>query len=154
MRNTPEAAHYRQAVVNKMLQCAGETVGSNSGAGGAVGVNDSVEGLSCGVAGLVVRDSTLTAPPGASPAAGAPSPPARGATTAPGPAAVAAGPAPAARAASGGAERPAQRASGAGRKAQAVKEQAAKAVLFRKLRTTRELENGVEGSTKDSVDAY
>jgi len=130
MRNTLEAAHYRQAVANKMLLCAGVTVGSNSGAKGAVGVKHSAKGLSCDMAGLIVRDSTLTAPPGASPAARAPSPPARGAPMALGPAAVAVGSAPAARAASCGAERPAQRASGAGRKAQAVEDQAANALLF------------------------
>jgi len=95
-----------------------------------VGVKYSAEGLSCGMAGLIVRESTLTAPPGASPAARAPSSPARGAPMALGPAAVAVGSAPAARAASCGAERPAQRASGAGRKAQAVEDQAANALLF------------------------
>jgi len=77
MRNTLEAARYRQAVVNKMLQSAGLSVGSTSGAGGAAGVDESVDGLMGGVAGLGVRDSSLTAPPGASPAAGAPAPPAR-----------------------------------------------------------------------------
>lgn len=134
MRNPPGAARYRQSVVHKMLQCAGVMMGSSSGAEGAVSVNDSVDGLIGFVAGLSVCYSTLTAPTGASLAAGAPPPPERGAPAVPGPAVVAAGSASAARAASFGAERPAQRASGAGRKSQAVKEQAAKAVQFRKLR--------------------
>ena len=153
MRNTPEAARYRQAVVNKMLQSAGVSVGSTSSAGGAAGVDESVDGLNGGVAGLGVRDSSLTTPPDASPAAGAPAPPARGAPAAPGTAAAAAVSAPAARAVTGAAERPGQRASVAGRKAQASKEQAAKEVLVRKLRTTHDLDDSDEGSTTDSTEA-
>jgi len=41
----------------------------------------------------------------------------------------------------------------AGRKAQASKEQAAKAVLVGKLRTTRDLDESDEGSTTDSTAA-
>jgi len=41
----------------------------------------------------------------------------------------------------------------AGRKAQAIQEQAAKAVLVRKLRTTRDLDGSDEGSTTDSTEA-
>jgi len=116
-------------------------------------VDEYVDGLIGGVAGLGVRDSSLTAPPGASPAAGAPAPPARGAPAAPGTAAAAAVSTPAARAATGPAERPGQRASVAGRKAKASKEQTAKGVLVRKLRTTRDLDDSDEGSTTDSTEA-
>jgi len=153
MRNTPEAARYRQAVVNKMLRSAGVSVGSTSGAGRAAGVDESVDGLNGGVADLCVRDSSLTAPPDASPAAGAPATPARGAPAAPGTAAAAAVSAPAARAATGAAERPGQRASVTGLKTQTSKEQAAKAVLVRKLWTTRDLDDSNEGSTTDSTKA-
>jgi len=106
MQKKPEAARYRQDVVNKMLQSAGVSMGLTSGAGGAAGVEESVNGLNGGVAGLGVRDSSLTAPPDVSPAAGAPAPPARRAPAAPGTAAAAAVSAPAARAATGTAERP------------------------------------------------
>jgi len=153
MRNTPEAARYRKAIVNKMLQSAGSSLGSTSGAGGASGVDVSVDGLNGGVVGPGDRDSSLTAPPGASPAAEALAPPARGAPAAPGTAAAAAVSAPASRAATGPAKRSVQRASVAGRKAQASEEQAAKAVLLRKLRTTRDLDDRDEGSTTDSTEA-
>jgi len=106
MRNAPEAACYRQAVVNKMLQCAGLTAGSTSDAGGAAGLKNSVDGLNSGMAGLVVRDATLTVPRAASPAAGAPAPPGRGAPAALCTAAAAAVSAPPARVATGAAERP------------------------------------------------
>jgi len=153
MRNTLKVARYRQAVVNKMLQSAGVSVGSTSGARGAAGVDKSVDGLNGGVVGLAVRHSLLTVPPDASPAAGAPALPARGVPAAPKTAAAAAVSALAARAVTGAAERPGQRASVTGRKAQASKEQAAKAVLVRKLRTTRDLADSNEGSTTDSTEA-
>jgi len=41
----------------------------------------------------------------------------------------------------------------AGRKAQASKEQEAKAVLVRKLQTTRDLDDSSEGCTTDSTEA-
>jgi len=154
MRSTREAARFRQPVVNTMLQCAGVAVGSTGGAGSAAGVDDSVDGLNCGVAGLGVRDSTLTAPPAASPAARAPAPPARVASAALGKAAAAAAvSAPAAWAATGAAERAGRRASGAGRKAQVFKEQRERAVLVRKLQTTRDLDDSSEVSTTDSAKA-
>jgi len=153
MRNTPESALYRQAVVNMVQQSAGVSVRSTSGAGGAADVDESGDGLNGGVGSLGLHDFSLTAPPDASPAAGAPAPPALGAPAAPGTAAAAALSATAAQAATSRAERPGQRASVTGRKAQASKKVAARAVLIRKLRTTRDLDDSNEGSTSNSTEA-
>ena len=136
-----------------MLQSAGVSVGSTSGAGGAADVDEFVDGLNGGVGSLGVHDFSFIAPPDASPAAGAPAPPALGAPAAPGTAAAAALSVPAARTATSRAERPGQRASVTGRKAQASKTVAAKAVLVRKLRTTRDLDDSNEGSTSNSTQA-
>lgn len=153
MLNTPEAARYRQTMVKKMLQCAPVTGVSPGGGGRGVGAENAVQNLDGGVAGLGVSDSKLAAPPGAGPATGAALLPARGALAALDPDEKEAGSASATRAVSGGAERPANGARGPGRKSLEVMEQAAKALLFRKLRTMRELENGRDESTTDSTDA-
>ena len=83
MRHTPEAARYRLAITQKMLERAGLASSSTIDLGGSEGTCDSIGGVGNGLAGLGVGGTTETPRTAAGPAAGARAPPAPGALAAP-----------------------------------------------------------------------
>ena len=83
MRPTPEAARYRLAITQMMLERGGVASASAIDVGGGDGTHDSVGGLSDGVAGLGVDIPTGTVRATAGPAVGARAPPGKGALAAP-----------------------------------------------------------------------
>ena len=147
MRHTPEAARYRLAITQKMLERAGVASSSAIDVGGGEGTDDSIGGVGDGVAGLGVDSST------GGPAAGARAPPERGALAAPvgadGTSASALAAAAAAKAAPTHVCR--QSKTGAGRRSLETKRPAAAAQLARSPNTTRNLEEEREASN-DSDD--
>ena len=160
MRHTPEAAKHRQAVMQKMMACAGLAAAPGSAASAGPAKTKSVEdifdvGVHDGVAALDVSsipaDATSSAPPAPASAAGANSPPVED----PQVALVAADTIAAATALTDKAATPASPAtqpSGAGdnqrgRKSQAEMQLAASAALNKALETTRGLEHSSESDT-------
>jgi len=157
MRHTPEAAEYRQAVMQKMMASAGHAAAPVSAASPEPVKTKSLEDILVvevydGVAALDVSsipaEATSSAPPAPASAAGASSPPGED----PPAASVAAN---ATAAAKGLAEKaatlaaPATQPSGGGdnqrgRNSQAAKQLAASAALSKPLETTRSLEHSSE----------
>ena len=154
MRHTPEAARYRLAITQKMLERAGVASSSAIDEGGGEGTDDSIGGVGDGVAGLGVDNSTGTVRAAAGPAAGARAPPGRGALAAPlgadGTSASALAAAAAAKAAPARVRQHAK--TGAGRQSLETKRQAAAAQLARSRNTTRNLDEDSE-SLDDSDDS-
>jgi len=160
MRHTPEAAKHRQAVMQKMIACAGLAAAPGSAASAGPPKTKSVEdifdvGVDDGVAALDVSsipaDATSSAPPAPASAAGANSPPGED----PQVALVAADTIAAATALTDKAATPAvpvtQRSGGGdnqrGRKSQAAKQLAASAAPNKLLETARGCDHSSETET-------
>jgi len=150
MRHTPEAARYRLAITQKMLERAGVASASDIDVGGGEGTEDPIGGVGDGVAGLGVDSSTGTVRAAAGPGAGARATPGRGALAAPLGADGTSASALAAEAAPAHVRRQAK--TGAGRLSLETKRQAAAAQLSRSPNTTRNLDEDSE-SSNDSDDS-
>ena len=154
MRHTPEAARYRLAITQKMLERAGLASSSTIDLGGSEGTDDSIGGVGNGVAGLGVGGTTETPRTAAGPAAGARAPPAPGALAAPlgadGTSASALAAASAAKSAVARVRQ--QQKTAAGRRSMETKRQAAVAQAARTPATTRHLDEENE-STDDDDDS-
>ena len=159
MRNTPEAAQYRQAVMRKMMQAAGLAAPPAPAPTPAPPARSAVKEIHVvevddGVAAMEVTtlaaDASSSAPPAGGSAAGANAPPGEDPPAAPVAADTAAATALAAEAESPAA--PPARGSGGGdnqrgRKSQAAKQRAASAALNKQLDTTRGLDQSSESDT-------
>jgi len=159
MRNTPEAAKYRQAVLRKMMKCAGMEAAPAPPASSELGTGNVADEIHVvevddGVAALDVTstpaDATSSALPDAGTAAGANAPPGREPPAAP----VAGRPAADRALAAVAAKRTASKTPGngeggyrRGRNSQAAKQHAASAALKQQLKTTRGLEQTSESET-------
>jgi len=151
MWHTPEAARYRLAITQKMLERAGLASSSTIDLGGSEGTDDSIGGVGSGVAGLGVGCTTETPRAAAGPAAGARAPPAPGALVAPsgadGTSASALAAASAAKTAVARVRQ--QQETAAGRSSMETKRQAAAAQLARLPATNRFLDEESESTDND-----